>query len=234
MDVFSVDGWRRRFRLALLPARCLICAERGSNGLDLCARCAQALPFNPPACLQCALALQENSICGACLRAPPPLSVTHAAFRYDFPVNRLIPRLKFHHDLAAGRLLSELMTAAWSAAKVDIPMAFIPVPLHARRLRERGYDQALELARPLAANFSRPLLTDVLVRVRQTTAQSQLDAEHRRANLRNAFAVVGNVPEHVVLFDDVMTTGATLHAAARALHRAGVRRVDAWVCARVP
>lgn len=234
MDVLSVDGWRRRLRFAVLPARCLVCRERGANGRDLCTKCTQALPFNTSACEHCALPLEEIGTCGACLRSPPPLAVAHAAFLYGFPVDRLIPRLKFHRDLAAGRLLADLMIAAKPGAGRDLPMAFVPVPLHPRRLRERGYDQALELARPLAAHFSRPLLTAALVRVRETTAQSQLDAERRQANLRNAFVVSGPVPEHVMLIDDVMTTGATLHAAARALHRAGVRRVDAWVCARVP
>ncbi|MBT2748394.1 ComF family protein [Lysobacter sp. ISL-42] len=111
----------------------------------------------------------------------------------------------------------------------------IPIPLHRARLRERGYDQALELAPPLARELRLPLLDDALLRLRNTPAQSRLDAAHRRRNLRDAFAWRGaaSVPAHVVLIDDVMTTGATLHAAARTLRRVGVQRVDAWVCARV-
>ena len=112
----------------------------------------------------------------------------------------------------------------------------IPVPLHRKRLRARGYDQALELARPLARAFELPLLGEGLLRLRSTMAQSQLSAPARRRNVRGAFVVphASQLPAHVVLIDDVMTTGATLHAAAQALRRAGVRRVDAWVCARVP
>jgi ComF family protein len=103
-------------------------------------------------------------------------------------------------------------------------------------LRRRGYDQALELAKPLARALQLPLVTDALVRVRATAPQSELDAEARQRNLRRAFACVEGVelPDHVVLVDDVMTTGATLQAAAKTLLRAGVQRVDAWVCARVP
>ncbi|MGJ4728872.1 ComF family protein, partial [Luteimonas sp. SDU101] len=140
----------------------------------------------------------------------------------------------FHRDLAAGRLLSEPMAARFAA--LDPPDALLPVPLHRSRLRQRGYDQALELARPLAAALRLPLLTGVLQRQRATRAQSELDAGARRRNLRGAFAVGAGMalPAHVVLVDDVMTTGATLHAAARALRKAGVARVDAWVCARVP
>ena len=120
-------------------------------------------------------------------------------------------------------------------AHLPRPDALIPIPLHHARLRSRGYDQALELARPLARALHLPLLGNALQRSKTTTAQSRLDADARQRNLRGAFDVVSaaSIPGHVVLVDDVMTTGATLHAAARVLHRAGVQRVDAWVCARV-
>ena len=121
-------------------------------------------------------------------------------------------------------------------AALPRPQALVPVPLHATRLRQRGYDQALELAKPLAQALGIPLHADALQRQRATAAQSELDAEARKRNLRGAFALHPGqaLPEHVVLVDDVMTTGATLQAAAKTLRRAGVLRVDAWVCARVP
>ena len=160
------------------------------------------------------------------------LDEAHAAFAYRFPLDRLLPRLKFHGDLAAGRLLAGAMAVAF--ADLPAPGALVPVPLARARLRQRGYDQALELARPLARSLGLPLLPDGLHRVRDTEAQSRLDAIGRRRNVRGAFAAGrGGLPDHVALVDDVMTTGATLHAAALALRRAGVRRVDAWVCARV-
>ena len=115
------------------------------------------------------------------------------------------------------------------------PHALVPLPLHQVRLRRRGFDQTLEFARPLARILGIPLRDDLLVRVRDTAPQSRLDAPARRRNLRGAFAVRtdGPLPAHVALVDDVMTTGTTLHAAAEALRRAGVARVEAWVCARV-
>jgi len=175
----------------------------------------------------------SDVLCGACLRRPPPLQATHAAFVYGFPLDRLLPRFKFHRDLAAGRALGEAMATRF--ATLPRPQALLPVPLHPARLRQRGYDQALELARPLARALAVPLQLDGLRRVRDTRAQSELDARARRRNLRGAFvAGRGALPAHVALVDDVMTTGATLHAAAVALRRAGVARVDAWVCARVP
>lgn len=174
-----------------------------------------------------------DRICGACLNHASPLTEVHAACRYGAPLDRLLPRLKFHRDLAAGRLLAATMADAFAA--LPTPSLLVPLPLHWRRLRQRGYDQTLELARPLARKLRIALNETALVRIRDTAAQSELDAEQRQRNLRNAFAVRAGaaLPAHVALVDDVMTTGATLHAAAQALRRAGVQRVDAWVCARV-
>ncbi|WP_425493493.1 ComF family protein [Marilutibacter chinensis] len=236
------------------PSSCLVCGgaceqpRRGPGGsgpepvLDgLCAPCARALPWNRRACERCALPLPDGetgSNCGRCLRRPPPLDACHAAFVYGFPLDRLLPRAKFHDDLAAGHRLGGWMAAALAPALVTggRPDAVVPVPLHRDRLRRRGYDQALELARPLAGRLGLPLHDGLLRRVRATRPQSRLDAAGRRRNLRAAFAVeaAAILPAHVALVDDVMTTGATLHAAALALRRAGVARVDAWVCARVP
>jgi len=238
----SVDGGLARFTRLLWPARCLVCGERGDGGRDLCRACAAALPWNRHACRRCAIPLpmadEPEPLCGACLQRPPPLAATHAACVYGAPLDRLLPRLKFHRDLAAGRLLAQLMADAFAplAAAWAAPAVLLPVPLHRARLRQRGYDQALELARPLARALGLPLQAEMLQRARDTAPQSRLDAGQRRRNLKNAFAVRTGAarPAHVVLVDDVMTTGATLHAAATALHRAGVARVDAWVCARVP
>lgn len=223
----------RRLGLALLPARCLVCGESGHLGQDLCAACREAVAFNRVACGRCALPLPVAGTCGPCRQSPPPFAASHAALVYRFPVDQLLPRFKFHGDLAAGRLLSQLMVEAFADA--PRPQALVPVPLHPSRLRQRGYDQALELARPLARAFRLPLRADTLRRVRATPAQSELDAASRRHNVRSAFfARPGELPAHVALVDDVMTTGATLAECTRALHRAGVTRVDLWVAARAP
>lgn len=239
-----IGHWLRVDAARLLwPSRCLACEAPGLEGLDLCAACATALPWNRCACPRCALPLPEPATCGDCLRREaalrrrgrePALAKVHAAFVYAAPLDRLLPRFKFHRDLAAGAVLSQLMAEA--AASLPRPDAVIPVPLHRARLRRRGYDQALELARPLARSLAVPLRDDLLRRVRSTAPQSELSALARRRNLKDAFAVKPGVrlPTHAVLVDDVMTTGATLHAAAEALKRAGVECVEAWVCARVP
>lgn len=183
--------------------------------VDLCLPCEAALPAPGP---------------GRTGRGP--LTGVHAAFGYAPPVDQLLPRLKFHGDLAAGRVLADGMARALATA--PRPEALVPVPLHASRLRSRGYDQALELARPLARALGLPLLGGVLRRVRPTAPQTSLDRHARRRNLEGAFVVVGRgpLPAHVALVDDVLTTGATLRAAAQALRGAGVARVDGWACAR--
>ncbi len=217
----------------LFAPRCVVCGDPGLPDRDLCAACHDALPWQGPACARCALPLPESGICGVCLQRPPPLDTVHAAFDYAFPVDGLLPWLKFHHDFASGRVLVQHMAERFAA--LERPQALLPLPLHPSRLRKRGYDQALELAKPLARALGVPLRTDLLQRVRATSAQSRLDAEARKRNLRGAFAAANGValPGRVTLFDDVMTTGATLHAAAEALRKAGVAQVDAWVCARV-
>jgi len=234
-----VDGTLARIGRALLPPRCLVCGQAGSAGHDLCAACIAALPWNEACCARCGLPMPEATpACGRCLRKPPPLDRVIAVFRYAFPAAELLPRLKFHQDLAAGRELAAAMRAHIARILDESPprpQALIAVPLHPSRLRQRGYNQALELARPLASAFAIPLLVDGLRRVRATPAQSELGALARRRNPRGAFAVGdGKLPAHVALVDDVMTTGATLHECARALRHAGVQRVDAWVAARVP
>ena len=235
----KVDSWLTRLGRVLLPLRCLVCNEAGADGHDICADCQRVLPWNQSACARCGLPMPEPvAACGRCLRKPPPLDRVHAAFRYGFPVDQLLPRLKFHHDLAAGRELAEAMRVALAdtlSIESERPQALIPVPLHSRRLRQRGYNQALELARPLASHFAIPLLAGALGRVRDIAPQSGLGALARRRNPRGAFAVGSEtLPAHVALVDDVMTTGATLWECARVLKRAGVQRVDAWVAARVP
>ncbi len=226
-------GWDRW----LIPPQCLVCGEAGGDGRDLCAACAAALPWNRSACARCGLPLAlPAEACGACLRRPPAFAQTEAPLRYHAPVDRLLPRLKFHGDLAVGRLVTELFADALPPrAPGDWPQALVPVPLHPQRLRERGYDQALELARGLSRLLALPLCGDALRRCRATSAQSELGEVARRRNVRHAFAVTGRpLPACIALVDDVMTTGATLGECARVLRSAGVARVEAWVIARVP
>lgn len=219
----------------VLPLRCLLCGGAGAAGIDLCADCAAELPRNRHCCGRCALPLATSAaLCGQCQRRPPPWDGAWAPFRYGWPLDRLESRYKFASDLAAGRVLSTLWQR--EACPVTLPQVLLSVPLHRSRLRRRGYNQALELARPLARALAVPLRHDVMQRLRRTEAQTELDAIGRRRNVRGAFALRVGValPAHVALLDDVMTTGATLAECTRVLKRAGASRVDVWALARAP
>lgn len=218
----------------LWPGQCLVCGLPGRAGRDLCDACQARLPYNHSACATCALPMpQPAPACGACLTRTPAWQRACAAFVYAAPLDRLLPALKFGRQLAVAPLLANLAVPVFAAA--ERPAALVPIPLAVARLRSRGFDQTRELARPLSRRLGLPVL-DVLRRARSTRAQSGLDAATRRRNLAGAFACRLGValPAHVAVFDDVLTTGATLEAAVRCLRAAGVQRVDAWVIARTP
>jgi ComF family protein len=233
----KVDGWAGGVLRALLPLRCLLCGGRGARGRDLCGGCARDMPRNDVCCPRCALPLKTPApLCGECLEREPPFASAWVPFRYAHPLDLLEARFKFRGDLAAGRVLAELMIECAAVDAPARPELIVAVPLHVSRLRERGYNQAFELAKPIARSLGVPVDRAGLTRIRATPAQTGLDAASRRRNLRGAFAASpqATVPQHVALFDDVMTTGATVRECARALRRAGVARVDVWALARAP
>jgi len=179
------------------------------------------------------LPLSYDGTCGRCQKSPPAYDRTLAAFEYRPPVDRMIQGLKFNGQLYYGRILGILMAESLMTRMDERPQCIIPVPLHPQRLRERGFNQAQELARPVAKALHIPVDVRSCQRLRATTAQTGLDAKARRQNLRGAFAVLEPKEwSHVALLDDVMTTGSTIQALASELKRAGVERVDVWLCAR--
>lgn len=222
----------------ILPLHCLLCGDAGDAGIALCAGCRGDLPRNGHACVRCARPLPgtgadlpELRVCGRCLWRPPPYSAIHVPFRYARPVDWLVHRLKFHGDLAAGRLLGELLAreCACLAGSVD---AVVPVPLHPRRLNERGFNQAAELARPIARALGVPLHVTALARAGGTTAQMDLPAARRRANVRGVFSLRHAPAGRVVLVDDVVTTASTVREAARCLAATGECNVHVVAAAR--
>jgi ComF family protein len=156
-----------------------------------------------------------------------------APFEYRFPVDRLVQRFKYAGDLAVGHWLSlELARRARAACRPDV---LVPVPLTSARLRERGFNQAAQIARVVARELRIPASLRALERIRDAPSQSALGRRARRGNLRDAFACRGKLEgRHIVLVDDVVTTGATAQAVSRVLERAGASRVDVWAIARTP
>ncbi len=180
--------WLDRWLAGWLAPHCQGCGSPAPAS-ELCAPCAAELPRIDCACPRCALPLPAPApACGRCLKRPPPFSAAFAPYLYADPIDRWLARLKFRDGLAAGRLLGERLAAAVPAAMLADVDLLLPIPLHRRRLRERGYNQALELARPLARAHRLPLALDALRRERDTPHQLGLDAKTRRRNLRGAFS----------------------------------------------
>ncbi len=234
-----VYNWIGSIQRHIYPPTCLLCGTPGSEGLDLCPHCRTDLPRNHNPCRRCALPLPAeaptDSLCGECRNKTPPFDRCLAPFLYQHPIAELIGGLKFHQKLVYSRLMAELLLDHVEQEMDEAPELLIPVPLHPSRLKERGYNQALELARPLSHRLAIPLDFTSCRRVRPTPPQSSLHKKERHKNVRGAFKVQGEIStRHVALVDDVMTTGHTVRELARLLKRQGVRRVDVWLFARTP
>jgi len=175
-----------------------------------------------------------GGVCGQCLREPPHFDATRAALDYAFPVDGLIQQLKYgaRLPLAAlfGDLVADSVKQADTGPAVDL---IVPLPLHPARLRERGFNQAAEIARRLSALTGIPLRLDGIRRTVDTPPQAGLHIKQRRANIRGAFACNASLTGmNVAVVDDVMTTGSTLDEFAKTLKAAGAARVENWVAAR--
>lgn len=233
-----VDSVRCRSQALLWPGRCLLCLALSQRPLDLCRECEADLVLNDCACSVCADPLPAASasvvLCGACLRHAPAFDWSYVPYRYAYPLDHLITALKFRNSLAGGRVLGELFTHRLLAARREpLPELLVPVPLAAARHRERGYNQAMELALPVRRLTRITVRADLVVRQRETAEQSALGRKERRRNLRRAFALTAPLPaRHVAILDDVMTTGSTANELAKVLRRAGAKRIEVWAIAR--
>jgi len=211
----------------LFPQRCIAC---GRFGAALHPSCAASMPAAGGARCPCCWAPSDRGLCARCSVAAPAFDALRARFRFEGDARRAILEAKFRGVTA---LLGPLAEAAAEAVPPawDID-AVVPVPLHRRRERQRGYNQAALLAKTVAAHIDAPLRRNLLRRVRQTPPQAGLRREQRLRNLLGAFEARGAAPRSILLIDDVTTTGATFEAAAFALRRAGASRIFALAVAR--
>lgn len=225
----------------LLPSACLFCGRQlppAASEPALCDSCLAGMaPLGPGCCRHCAEPFADaraNHLCAACLKHPPAFTTVHAAGLYHGVLKEAIQRLKYRDQLILAKPLGQLLGAAVTRAPTAfIPHGIVPVPLHPQRLRQRCYNQALEVARPLARQLGVPLHATLLQRTRNTPPQQGLSAMERRRNLRNAFALTSKaLPASVLLVDDVMTTGATLRECSRILRAGGVKAVQVAVVGR--
>ncbi len=197
----------------------------------MCEPCLADLPWLAKArCPVCARPGPAGETCGHCLKETPAFARVQALFSYGFPADRLIQRLKYREHLALAPLLGELLAQRLQG---ELPDVWLPMPLHARRLQERGFNQAVEIVRELSARTGVPMQANWAERVRDTPPQAGLKREARKKNLRGAFSCSGKVAGlHIGIVDDVMTTGSTLDALAQALKQAGAKEVSCVVVAR--
>jgi ComF family protein len=230
----------------MLPSSCALCGEVCGEGDDemLCAGCAAQF-FGDASCIArcrcCANPLptpEVGALCGACGAHPPAFDVTLVAADYAIPIDQLVLQLKFGHRLAVAALFARLLRdAVLRQPGFVLPALLCPVPLGPRRLAERGYNQSLEIARPLARSLGVALHPRLAGRVRETVAQSSVAPAQRQQNIAGAFAVPDPAlvrGRHVGIVDDVMTSGRTLNELAATLKRHGAARVSNLVFARTP
>lgn len=220
---------------------CILCgAVSTRNFCDACFRHLPGIPVNH--CSVCLKSLTSAaplknrvSQCGSCLSKPPAYDTTIAALTYRFPVDALIQALKYHSQLEIAPILANLLINQLKQLETtEKPDLIVPMPLHPYRLRERGYNQAIEIARHIGKKLNIKIMTDACKRTRNTMPQAELPWKLRQKNVRNTFDCTYNFSgKHVAVVDDVMTTGATLNAIAQQLKKKGTAKISNWVVARV-
>lgn len=230
--------WPRTLLRLLLPSSCALCGAACDDAV--CPACEQAYVLARPRCPCCANPLpapDAGRVCGACLADAPSFDATVAACDYAAPLDGLVMQLKFGARLALAPWMARLLGEAARRDAPALPELVCPVPLGARRLVERGFNQALEVARPLAESLGAELAPRLAQRVLETAAQSGALPGERQRNVRGAFALAEPrlvVGRHVGVVDDVMSSGHTLRELASELKRAGAARVTNLVFARTP
>ncbi|HFD13303.1 MAG TPA: ComF family protein [Crenotrichaceae bacterium] len=228
--------WLSIIQDCVYPPTCLLCGDEGVSHSDLCQPCKTALPYFQGGCSLCSAlmpnAIEITAVCGECQIKPPDFNHTHVSFAYQEPVRHLIHGLKFNSRFVNARLLATLM-AEQLRTVTDKPDLLIPVPLHPQRYRERGFNQSIELTRHLSQQLQIPNNLNSCHRTRNNIPQAALGAKQRRRNLHRTFSVQPLTEvQSIAIIDDVMTTGSTVRAIAKAFKHSGVNKIQVWVCAR--
>lgn len=243
-QLFNFDYYKR----ILFKQSCLLCASsidapKNSNVLidsdAVCKACLNDLPWHPASsCPQCGLASSGTglTVCGSCISASPDFDVTYAVFLYQFPIDVMMQRYKYGNSLSIGdtfgQFLSNKLLLEKQQKSIDM---IIPMPMHPQRLKERGFNQAIEIAKALNKDLTHNKILDYKSVIRQKLAppQTNLPLKQRAKNIKGAFIVKGDLAgKRIAIVDDVMTTGASLNELAKTLKKAGAVHVECWVIAR--
>jgi len=235
MAWLKVDG----LLAALFPRRCILC-DQPAGLLNCCAGCRQDLPWITSPCARCGEVLPTGyagKVCGRCDALTAAIDRIVSALVYEYPVDRLIAMAKFQGRVdsanALGELLAVYLLGGLSTGELTLPDLILPVPLHPRRMAQRGFNQAAEIARPLARSLCIPIQSQACRRIRNTAEQTRIDAADRPKNTRDAFRALDNVAgKNIAVVDDVLTTGSTGQSVAIALRNAGAGQIQIWTVAR--
>ncbi len=211
----------------LLGQHCLLCGAGNAQNTGICSDCLSDLPWHDTnSCPQCGLA-SNGLTCGACLRDTPHYDATQAVFTYAYPADAMLQRFKYGEMLALGHTFGQLLAEKTADRTVDM---IIPMPMHPKRMQERGFNQALEIARHLDKT---KLDTHSAIRQKLTPPQASLPLKERVKNIKGAFAVHADLTgKRIAIVDDVMTSGASLNELAKTLKKAGASHIECWVMAR--
>ena len=224
----------------LLASACLLCGSTHTNVTNICDACFFNLPILPESCIQCGKFFSgvapESKKCGKCITKPPPFDLTYALFPYVPPIISLLIKLKYGLSLSHAKFFSEILInqirSVWYLHQ-PLPDLILPIPLHAKRLRERGFNQAVEIARPISKKLTIPMDLRHIKRIKYTQPQSNLKAKERQANVAKAFFTTKNYAGlTVAVVDDVITTGNTMTEFCHLLRKANVTAIHVWCCAR--
>lgn len=217
-----------------LPRICVLCNQYHSENHAICTLCRAHLKAIGPACRYCALPLPESVflVCGQCCKHKPYVDNVIAPYAFEEPLRTLLHEFKYHEGLYLCSFLAALIAEALPSNARNT-QCLIPVPMHPKRLRQRGFNQAVELAKHLGHVLGIPYDVAHCIKITNTAPQASLNAKQRRRNLRHAFQVKPLPYQHVTLIDDLITTGSTINELAKALKHHGVSQIDVWCCARV-
>lgn len=217
-----------------LPSCCMLCSEPILQGQKLCVACHAGLPWLSASCMHCALPCRgQHNRCVRCQQKPPIYDRLQGLFDYRAPLDRWIMQLKYQAALGYAVLLSDLMLKHL-CLPTPKPDCIIPMPLHPKRQRQRGFNQTLEIAKRLGKYFQIPVDAKSCKKNRHTLPQSQISAPLRRYNIQSHFFTISPSlkGQKVLIIEDVVTTGSTLEALSIALKNVGVSRIDVWTCCR--
>ena len=215
----------------VFPYRCALCKEPSNQGF--CPNCQKLLPWIKSGCLICNRHMNSWGVCGICQNKKPCYAYSIVPFRYDSPISNIIQQLKYSEQLHYAFALGKMLSSQIMASKSNLPEVIIPIPLHQKRIRTRGFNQASEIAKVVSKNTRIPLQQKYLIRSRNTDSQTGLSEKMRNKNMKHAFIVKSTkYNEHVALLDDVITSGATVNSAASALLKSGIAKVSVWAIAK--